>query len=233
MHGGSATTHGIAKGQLDSVYKPFNGRNYLSDNPLKFLGITSIYDFKNKELLITFHNSYFGSYPQDTLRRTNIWNNDNHTPADSHEGTPAGISQTLVYSEAINAFTSKYSVAPPQWLVGGQGSFMLCPENEMDIINIGQFSATTGSSDDMNNAITRVFKPLNLFGNGKTNLDRNYRCNPLRLWLWDKHESKRKHIFGKKMIFLENNLQHSLIAVLLMDGELIMLEQGMCLMKVI
>lgn len=33
-------------------------------------------------------------------------------------------------------------------------------ENEMDIINIGQFSATTGSSDDMNNAITRVLNLL-------------------------------------------------------------------------
>tara|TARA_R110002012_G_scaffold131402_1_gene283993 strand:+ start:4196 stop:11014 length:6819 start_codon:yes stop_codon:yes gene_type:complete len=199
MHGNNTATHGIAKGQLDSVYKPFEGRNYLSDNPLRFLGITSIYDFKNKELLVTFHNSYFGPYPQDTLRRANLWNNENHFSTDAHDGTPAGISQTLVYSEAINAFTSKYSVAPPQWLIGGQGSFLVCPENEMDIINIGQFSATTGSSDDMNNAITRVFKPLNLFGNGHTNLDRNYRCNPLRLWLWDKHESKKKtHFFGKK-----------------------------------
>ena len=50
--------HGSVPGWLDNTEKiKGNERNYVSDRPMDFLGITSIYDFKNKELLVTFHNS--------------------------------------------------------------------------------------------------------------------------------------------------------------------------------
>ena len=43
--------HGPLRGKLDSLKKTPNSRNYFADNPLKFLGITSIFDHKNS---ITF-----------------------------------------------------------------------------------------------------------------------------------------------------------------------------------
>ena len=75
---------------LDSVKK--TGRNYTSDNTLKFLGIQSVFDHKNKELIVTFHNSEI----------------DN----------PASyIGSTLVFNEGVNAFSSYYSAVPSFWMV--------------------------------------------------------------------------------------------------------------------
>ena len=180
-------THPTLHGMLDSVDKPDGSRNYLSDNPLNFLGITSIYDFKNKELLITFHNSAWIS--KNNKRQQFARTVDNHNQGTTVDGEPVGTSETLVYSEAVNAFISKYSVAPPQWLTGGKGSFILCPENEMNINSLGNFDALTGSSSNPN-----ADYPYSFFKNNET-IYKNRRCNPLRLWLWD------KHIQGKKKLF--------------------------------
>ena len=72
--------------QLDSFNK--EGRQYLSDNTLKFLGIQSIFDHKNKELIVTFHNS----------------DKENQ------------VSSTLVFNEGLNAFSSYYTAIPSLWI---------------------------------------------------------------------------------------------------------------------
>ena len=184
-------THSTLHGMLDSVDKPDGSRNYLSDNPLNFLGITSIYDFKNKELLVTFHNSAWNN--KNDKRQQIVRTVDNHNMGSTIDGEPVGTSETLVYSEAVNAFISKYSVAPPQWLTGGKGSFILCPENEMNVNSLGNFDVYTGSSSS-----TYSDYPYSFY---KTDMShyRNRRCNPLRLWLWDKHiQGKKTNFFGKK-----------------------------------
>ena len=185
------TTHPNFQGMLDSIEKPTDSRNYLSDNPLNFLGITSIYDFKNKELLVTFHNSAWASKDKKRQVFARPW--DNHTMGNALDGEPVGISETLVYSEAINAFTSKYSVAPPQWLAGGQGSFILSPENEINVNSISNFDQDDGLSGTWTNV------PYYAYGSNDSYFFKNRRCNPLRLWIWDKHEEQIKtNFFGKK-----------------------------------
>jgi hypothetical protein len=77
-------------GDLDSFEK--RGRNYISDNHLKFLGIQSVFDHKNKELIITIHNSLI----EDEHLRT---------------------SKTLVFNEGLNAFTSFYDAVPNVWML--------------------------------------------------------------------------------------------------------------------
>ena len=195
-HDSAPIAHGTNYGRLDSLEKPTGSRNYFSDNPLNFLGITSIYDYKNKELLITFHNSAWGN--KDDKRQTFARTEDNHSMGSTTNGEPVGISETLVYSEAINAFTSKYSVAPPQWLAGGQGSFILSPENEINVNSIANFNGKTGLFS------TYSYLPYNIWGSYDGDFYRNRRCNPLRLWIWDKHKEKKKtHFFGKKDDIIE------------------------------
>ena len=75
---------------LDGFKK--TGRNYTSDNTLKFLGIQSIFDHKNKELIVTFHNS---KADDSSLYHGN----------------------TLVFNEGVNAFSSYYSAIPNFWMV--------------------------------------------------------------------------------------------------------------------
>jgi len=200
--GGSADNvlHGTHYGLLDSVEKPDGDRNYLSDNPLNFLGITSVYDFNNKELLVTFHNSSWND--KNNKRQAFARTIDNHSMANSTDGEPVGHSETLVYSEAINAFTSKYSVAPPQWLTGGQGSFILCPENEINVVSIADFNESTGKSKDAS-----LF-PYNLSGANQSSAYRVRRCNPLKLWLWDNHNLQMKnHFFDKRDVVYGRPLQ--------------------------
>ena len=195
----SATLHPTYKGRLNSMAKPSGTRNYFADNPLKFLGVTSIFDFKNKELMVTFHNSGWADI--DRKRLTFADRNDNHGMGSSTNGQAVKISETLVYNESVNAFTSKYSVAPPQWLAGGQGSFIVCPENEIDVHSIGNFNSVTGQSSGNYSQ-----KPYNLYGSEDGGLSghtsswvKNYRPNPLRLWLWDRHDKgKKTNFFGKK-----------------------------------
>jgi len=183
-------THDTLYGRLNSVEKPDLDRNYLSDNPLNFLGITSIFDYNTKELMVTFHNSSFGdknNKRQDFARPT-----DNHIMSRPKDGVPVGVSETLVYSEAINAFTSKYSVAPPQWIAGGSGTFILCPENEINVTSIASFSLSTGLSNSGSNF------PYNEHGSNSYRF-KNERCNPLKLWMWGVHKQEKKnHFFGKK-----------------------------------
>tara|TARA_R100000458_G_scaffold26576_2_gene24098 strand:- start:197 stop:5785 length:5589 start_codon:yes stop_codon:yes gene_type:complete len=90
--------------KLDSFEK--DGRNYLSDNTLKFLGIQSIFDHKNKELMVTFHNS-------DNKFNSNY------------------IATTLVFNEGINAFTSYYSVVPSLWMSSDPG--IISTGNEISV----------------------------------------------------------------------------------------------------
>jgi hypothetical protein len=177
----SGTQHGVYKGDLNSMAK--RERNYIGDNPLKFLGVTSIFDYTNKELMITFHNGRYlgGSYDRNSTSRPK----DLHSMANTINGQPMQESQTLVYNEGINAFTSKYSVAPPQWLTGGQGAFIVCPENEIGL-------KTIINPDYINN-------PYSTFGSKDDEAYKLYRCNPLKLWLWGIHKRKKKnHFFGKK-----------------------------------
>ena len=196
----TAVLHGTHHGLLDSVEKPDGDRNYLSDNPLNFLGITSVYDFTNKELLITFHNSSWND--KNNKRQAFARTIDNHSMANSTDGEPVGHSETLVYSEAINAFTSKYSVAPPQWLTGGQGSFILCPENEINVVSIADFNESTGKSKDAS-----LF-PYSLSGANQSDTYRVRRCNPLKLWLWDNHNLQMKnHFFDKRDVVYGRPLQ--------------------------
>ena len=184
----SGTQHGVYKGDLNSMAK--RERNYIGDNPLKFLGVTSIFDYTNKELMITFHNGIYagGSYDRNSIARVK----DLHSWDDTTKGQPMQESQTLVYNEGINAFTSKYSVAPPQWLTGGQGAFIVCPENEVGlktIINPGY-----------------IERPYNIFGSANLSAYKLYRSNPLKLWLWGTHEKKKKtHFFGKKDDFVKKS----------------------------
>jgi len=187
----STVQHGTHFGLLDSVDKPDGSRDYLADNPLNFLGITSVYDYTNKELMVTFHNSSWND--KNNKRQAFARTIDNHQMSSSTDGEPVGVSETLVYSEAINAFTSKYSVAPPQWLTGGQGSFILCPENEINVVSIADFNQATGKKQDGS-----LF-PYDLSGANQSDTYRVRRCNPLKLWLWDKHNKQMKnHFFGKR-----------------------------------
>ena len=185
----SGTQHGVYKGDLNSMVK--RGRNYIGDNPLKFLGVTSIFDYTNKELMITFHNGIYagGSYDRNSTARVK----DLHSMGDATDGQPIQESQTLVYNEGINAFTSKYSVAPPQWLTGGQGAFIVCPENEIGLKTI------------INSGYTE--RPYNIFGSKNNAFGyKLYRSNPLKLWLWGTHEKKKKtHFFGKKDDFVKRS----------------------------
>ena len=185
---GLGTQHGVYKGDLNSMVK--RERNYIGDNPLKFLGVTSIFDYTNKELMITFHNGRYvgGSYDRNSTSRPK----DLHSMGDPTNGQPMQESQTLVYNEGINAFTSKYSVAPPQWLTGGQGAFIVCPENEVGLKTI------------INPAY--IAKPYNIFGSRDSSAYKLYRSNPLKLWLWGTHEKKKKtHFFGKKDDFVKKS----------------------------
>ena len=196
--GANPATHGTYQGYLDSMKKSAYSRNYFSDNPLNFLGITSIFDYRNKELLITFHNSSWASTTSRRLTFARV--EDNHSMGSTTVGEPVGISETLVYNEGVNAFIAKYSVTPPQWLAGGQGTFIVCPENELNINSIANFHHTTGLSYITSNYGSQW--PYDLGGSIYDSV-RNRRCNPLRLWLWDKHdEEKKTHFFGKKDDFI-------------------------------
>jgi len=234
-HSSSQSLHGNAQGLLDShiklaenfyttkydtttgagpIYK--QSRNFLSDNPLKFLGISSVYDYRNKELLVTFHNSHWADLPdnakfgslKDQKRMVFANTEDNHYEDQTKSGDPLLFSETIVYSEAINAFTSKYSVAPPQWLDGGKGSFLLCPENEIDVVSIANFLSQT--------TLTSTFsaQPYQVFGASSNYSHRKRRCNPLRLWLWDHHrEQKKTHFFGKKDDYIRKENTFSNITI--------------------
>ena len=171
--------HGIYKTDINSKEKV--DRNYVADNPLKFIGINAIFDYNNKELMITFHNSAVAS---ERRRFANI--NNLHSMGSTQDGQPISHSETLVYNEGINAFTSKYTVAPPQWLSGSQGSFILCPENQLSAYELTNWNYK--------------YAPYSQMGSADATDYIDFRCNPLRLWIWDKHdEGKRTHFFGEKI----------------------------------
>lgn len=183
--------HGIYKTDINSKDKI--GRNYKSDNPLKFLGINSIFDYTNKELMVTFHNSAFPATSNRTFARTS----DLHAMTNFANGQPISHSETLVYNEGINAFTSKYTVAPPQWLTGAQGAFILCPENQ-----VSAFEATNFSYKD---------KAYNQVGSSDSTSYIDFRANPLKLWIWDKHDKgKKTHFFGEKIGYVATETQDSI-----------------------
>lgn len=181
-HSGGPSQHGIYKTDINSKEKI--GRNYKSDNPLKFLGINSIFDYTNKELMVTFHNSKFaGDFRRQFARPTDL-----HSMGSTGDGQPISHSETLVYNEGINAFTSKYTVAPPQWLTGAQGAFIVCPENQLSAYEIQNWSYrnTHGS--------------INQIGSNDSTNYVDFRTNPLKLWIWDKHDKgKKTHFFGEKI----------------------------------
>ena len=190
-HAGGPVIHGTLYGDLKSVEKPDGRRNYLADNPLRFLGITSIFDYNTKELMVTFHNSSFAN--KNKLRQEFARPYDNHTMGSTTNGQPIGISETLVYSEAVNAFTSKYTVAPPQWIPGGLGTFIVCPQNEIGVNAIANFNSESG----LRSAYSKT--PYNVHGSYDDGGYKQYRTDPLKLWMWGRHdENKKTHFFGKK-----------------------------------
>ena len=190
LHSGAPVRHGTLYGSLKSVEKPDGSRNYFADNPLRFLGIASIFDYNTKELMVTFHNTSYAN--KNYLRQQFARPYDNHTMGSTVNGSPVGISETLVYSEAINAFTSKYSVTPPQWIPGGLGTFILCPQNEIGVNAIANFNMISG----LRNVYTRY--PYDVYGSRDDLRYKQYRTNPLRLWMWGRHdENKKTHFFGK------------------------------------
>ena len=83
-------------GDLDSVEKGAGAdiRNYRSDNHLRFLGVQTIFDHRNKELLLTTHSSH-------------LWDET------------IGYHETLVYNEGVNAFSSYYDITPTLWMLAG------------------------------------------------------------------------------------------------------------------
>jgi len=181
-HSSGPVQHGIYKTDINSKAKI--GRNYKADNPLKFLGINSIFDYTNKELMVTFHNSTFTGTSRRQFARTS----DLHSMGSTTDGQPISHSETLVYNEGINAFTSKYTVAPPQWLTGAQGAFIVCPENQLSAYEIQNWSYrnTHGSLDQV--------------GSNDSSNYIDFRANPLKLWIWDKHDKgKKTHFFGEKI----------------------------------
>jgi len=201
--------HPKLEGKLDSSKKSPGSRNYFSDNPLKFLGITTIFDYKNKELLVTFHNS---SWANTSASDLSFADDNCHTMGSTTDGSPVKISETIVYNESINAFTSKYSVAPPQWLSGSEGAFILCPENELAIESLTNRTWTDSGTYD------NGYKPYYQYGSVSGGIAdqghwyKNYRPNPLRLWLWDKHEEgKKTNFFGKKDDILTLPVEDSVI----------------------
>jgi len=105
-------------GSLDTKQKI--ERRFICDNPLKFNGITSVFDYKNNELIITMHSSVLNTDNQ--REETEIGTGENRTwESDTN-------SRTLVYSESIGAFTSYYSVTPKKWM--NIGGYVVCTESE-------------------------------------------------------------------------------------------------------
>jgi len=136
--------HSIIKesNDLDSFEKGtgWNYRNYIADNHLALLGIQSIFDHKNKELLVTFHNS----------KKDNEANRD---------------SETLVYNEGLNAFTSYFGVTPTFWMV-----------SDPAIISTGNDVTVNGYINNSSYATPSGFS--------------FYRLGALKLWLWDSNNLK-------------------------------------------
>ena len=191
-HNGAAIQHGVYKSDINSKTK--DGRNYIADNPLKFIGITSIFDFNNKELMVTFHNA---AYSTSGKRRIFADLRELHSMGSTTDGVPIGHSETLVYNEGINAFTSKYTVAPPQWLTGAQGAFIVCPENQLSAFELQNWTYRNTAHGTYNQA-----GPNDAVGAGQQVHYRRRRSNPLKLWVWDKHnKSKKTHFFGEKVGF--------------------------------
>jgi hypothetical protein len=124
------------RGDLSSKYKV--DRNYISDNTLRFCGITSVFDYNNSELLITLHSSVMDKNPDSDNygNRTFI---QLQPPEDPNRPTPSPgkifdtYSKTIVYSESINAFTSYYSVTPSKWM--GIGGYVVSTEYDVTPID--------------------------------------------------------------------------------------------------
>ena len=113
------------EGDLDSFVKGYNNqaayqtgntRNYASDNPLKGLGINSIFDHKHKELMICFHNN-----------KLEYDSNGNYEEANY-------VGMNVVYSEGLNAFTSYYTAYPFLWINGDPGIFTTQTEHDVKLL---------------------------------------------------------------------------------------------------
>ena len=118
------------RGDLSSKYKV--DRNYISDNTLRFCGITSVFDYSNNELLITLHSSVMDKNPD-----SDNYGNRTFTERLNKYGFLYKIfdtySKTIVYSESINAFTSYYSVTPSKWM--GIGGYVVSTEYDVTPID--------------------------------------------------------------------------------------------------
>jgi len=116
-------------GSLDTKEK--EERRFICDNPLKFNGITSVFDYKNNELIITMHSSELDSNNQRTITSLTV---DSSTVYTANTN-----SKTLVYSESVGAFTSYYSVAPKRWM--SIGGYVVCTESERFIDETNDFNS--------------------------------------------------------------------------------------------
>jgi len=128
------------RGNLDSKKKI--GRNFICDNALKFNGITSIFDYKNNELIITMHSSDLDIENNRDVRSVGAGENRYQIA-----GTE---SKTIVYSESINAFTSYYSVTPRRWM--SIGGYVTSTESDIYLDEKGPYTGPPGSTSYMFNS---------------------------------------------------------------------------------
>jgi len=128
------------RGNLDSKKKI--GRNFICDNALKFNGITSIFDYKNNELIITMHSSDLDIENNRDVRSVGT--------GESRYQIASTASRTIVYSESINAFTSYYSVTPRRWM--SIGGYVTSTESDIYLDEKGPYTGAPGNTSYMFNS---------------------------------------------------------------------------------
>ena len=104
-------------------------RNFFCDNHLKYNGITSAFDYKNNELLITLHSSTIQK--DDTNKRYTSRETSYDSIGDQHVFNTH--SKTIVFSEALNAFSSYYSHTPRKWYeIGG---YLVTTKDDVSLVD--------------------------------------------------------------------------------------------------
>ena len=134
------------EGSLDSKKKV--GRNFICDNALKFNGITSIFDYKNNELIITMHSSTLDTENNREVKTIGAGENAYQVATTN--------SQTIVYSESLNAFTSYYSVTPRRWM--SIGGYVTSTESDIYLDEKGPFTGAPGQPYIFNDNHLSVWK---------------------------------------------------------------------------
>ena len=160
-------------------------RNFVADNSMRFNGITSAFDYKNNELIITMHSSMIDQ--SVGLHRKFVRTTQSFGETSTNTDTPSTLSKTIVYSESINAFTSYYSVCPARWMqIGG---YLVSTQHQTYFDEQNTRYYTSGYFN--NNGLENV-----QVDNGRGSLEsakgpQNY----LSLWKWDEQINNYKTVF--------------------------------------